>query len=89
MDITYAVNLLRSGVLQILAIAGPILAVGIGVGLIVAIFQATTSLQDQTLSIVPKIAAIIAALFILGPWIASVFVRFTVSLFQEISNMTP
>lgn len=87
MEVGYAVTLLRGAVLQILLIAGPILIVGMGVGLIVAIFQATTSIQDQTLSFIPKIAAIMLAVFLIGPWAANVFLRFVIDLFRQIPQM--
>ncbi len=62
MTIGFAVQLLRGGVLQTLLIAAPLLLIGMVVGLIISILQATTSIQEQTLSFVPKIAAILGAL---------------------------
>ncbi len=87
MDFGYAVDLMRTGVLNIIISAGPVLLVGMSVGLIVAIFQATTSIQEQTLSFVPKIAAVLLVLLLLGPWIAQNFVRYTTALFQQIPAM--
>ena len=84
MDFGYAVELLRNGVLQIIISAGPVLIIGMSIGLIVAVFQATTSIQEQTLSFVPKIAAVLAVLLLLGPWIAQNFIRYTTILFQQI-----
>ena len=57
------------------------------VGLIISIFQATTSIQEQTLSFVPKIAAILGALILLGPWIMASMVQFTVRLFGRIPEL--
>jgi flagellar biosynthetic protein FliQ len=87
MTIGFAVQLLRGGVLQTLLIAAPLLAIGMVVGLIVSIFQATTSIQEQTLSFVPKIAAILGALILLGPWIMTSMVQFTVRLFARIPEL--
>ena len=87
MSIGSAVNLLRSGVLQALMIAAPMLLVGMVVGLIVSIFQATTSIQEQTLTFVPKIAAILGALILFGPWIIGSMMAFTLRLFGRISDM--
>jgi flagellar biosynthetic protein FliQ len=67
--------------------AAPILGIGMGVGLVVAIFQATTSIQDQTLSFIPKIAAILFAVVLFGPWMIQTLLRFTESLFEQIPNM--
>ena len=87
MSLGLAINLIRGGVLQTLLIAAPILLVGLGVGLIVSIFQATTSLQEQTLTFVPKIAAILGALIIFGPWMFNSLVQFTLRLFERIPDM--
>ncbi len=83
-----AVSLLRGGVLQTLMIAAPILLVGMLVGLIIAILQATTSIQEQTLTFVPKIAAILGAIFLFGPWIVTSMVQFTIRIFERIPNIT-
>jgi flagellar biosynthetic protein FliQ len=87
MTIGFAVQLLRGGVLQTLLIAAPLLLIGMVVGLIISIFQATTSIQEQTLSFVPKIAAILGALVLLGPWIMASMVQFTVRLFARIPEL--
>jgi flagellar biosynthetic protein FliQ len=85
--IGFAVQLLRGGVLETLLIAAPLLLIGMVVGLIISIFQATTSIQEQTLSFVPKIAAILGALVLLGPWIMASMVQFTVRLFARIPEL--
>jgi flagellar biosynthetic protein FliQ len=87
MDVGFAINIIRTGVLQILLMAAPVLGVGMGVGLIVAIFQATTSIQDQTLSFIPKIAAILGALIIFGPWMIQTILRYTRDLMEQIPAM--
>ncbi len=87
MNLGFAINLFRGGVLQVMLMAAPILLVGMGVGLIVSIFQATTSLQEQTLTFVPKIAAILGSLIVFGPWIIGSLVRFTIALFERIPEL--
>jgi flagellar biosynthetic protein FliQ len=87
MNISEAVNLLRGGVMQTLLIAAPLLLIAMVVGLIISIFQATTSIQEQTLTFVPKIAAILGALILFGPWILASMVQFTVRLFGKIPGM--
>jgi flagellar biosynthetic protein FliQ len=54
------------------------------VGFMVSLFQATTQIQEQTLSYVPKLVAVFVTLMIMGPWILSQAVRFTVVLFESI-----
>jgi flagellar biosynthetic protein FliQ len=57
------------------------------VGLIISIFQATTSIQEQTLTFVPKIAAILGSLIVFGPWIFSSMVQFTIRLLNSMPNL--
>jgi flagellar biosynthetic protein FliQ len=87
MDLGMAVGIIRSGILNILILAAPVLLIGMGVGLLVSVFQATTSIQEQTLSFIPKIAAILAALFIFGPWMLSRLTQYTIQIFQQIPDM--
>ncbi len=87
MDLGTATAILRSAILQILMLAAPVLLIGMGVGLVVSVFQATTSIQEQTLTFVPKIAAILLAIFVFGPWMISTLAQFTVRIFQTIPEM--
>jgi len=86
-SIGFAINLVRGGVLQALMMAAPLLLVGMLVGLIISVFQATTSIQEQTLTFVPKIAAILGALILFGPWIIASMVQFTLRLFGRIPEL--
>jgi flagellar biosynthetic protein FliQ len=79
--------LLRGGILQVLILAGPILFSALIVGLVVAIFQATTSIQEQTLTFVPKIFAILLVLAFLGGWMFSSLGDYTIELFRMIPDM--
>lgn len=67
-----------------LLIGGPVLGVGLLVGLIVSIFQATTHIQEQTLVFIPKIIAVFTALVLLGPWIVKILVDYVTRLFSSI-----
>jgi flagellar biosynthetic protein FliQ len=79
--------LLRGGIFQVLILAGPILGSALIVGLVVAIFQATTSIQEQTLTFVPKIIAILVVLAFLGGWMFSSLRDYTIALFRMIPDM--
>ena len=57
------------------------------VGFIVSVFQATTQIQEQTLSYVPKLAAVFMTLAIMGPWILAQTVKFTVVIFDSIATV--
>ncbi len=76
---------MRTSILQILLLSGPLLIVGVVVGLIISIFQATTSIQEQTLTFVPKIVAIFVTVMFLGPWMMASIINFTQSIFTQIS----
>ncbi len=88
MSIGDLVSLLRSGVLQIVIMSAPILFAALIVGLVVAIFQATTSIQEQTLTFVPKILAILGMLALLGPWMFASMREYTINLFNLIPMIT-
>lgn len=81
------VTLMREGILIILMLSAPILLAALLVGLIVAIFQATTSIQEQTLTFVPKILTILGMLALLGSWIFSVLQGYFISLMNLIPNL--
>jgi len=65
----------------------PILLSGLIVGLVISILQATTSIQEQTLTFVPKIIAIIIALVIFGPWMSQIIRDFSLDVFELIPEM--
>ena len=87
MSIGEVTTLLRSGILQILFMASPLLITALVVGLVVAILQATTSIQEQTLTFVPKVFAILLILGFLGGWMFSSLADFTERLFRMIPEM--
>jgi flagellar biosynthetic protein FliQ len=87
MDLGNAVQIVRSGIFHILIVSAPALVTGVVVGLIVSIIQATTSIQEQTLTFVPKIAAILMAIFVMGPWMIRVLVQFARNIFEQIPQM--
>ena len=87
MSLGEATSLLRQGIFEVLMIASPLLLSALIVGLIVAILQATTSIQEQTLTFVPKIFAILLMLAFLGGWMFSSMREYTVQLFMKIPEM--
>ncbi|MFC4768799.1 flagellar biosynthesis protein FliQ [Effusibacillus consociatus] len=60
-----------------LKISAPVLILGLVVGLLVSILQATTQVQEQSLAFIPKILAVIVALAVFGPWMLTVILDFT------------
>ncbi|MFT7287177.1 MAG: flagellar biosynthetic protein FliQ [Halieaceae bacterium] len=68
-------------------LAGPLLASALGVGLMIGIFQAATQIQEMTLSFIPKLLALVVALFVAGPWMLQLIVSFTRRLYMDIPAM--
>jgi len=87
MSIGYASMIMRDGIFQVLIIAAPVLLIGMTIGLIISIFQATTSIQEQTLTFVPKIIAIFLSLAFFGPWMFTSMREFTLNIFRLIPEM--
>mgnify|MGYP003411957866 FL=1 len=79
--------LIRDGVFLVLKLSSPILIAALVVGLIVAIIQAVTSIQEQTLTFVPKLLVILIALVLLGSWMFASLRSYTVNLFEMIPDM--
>jgi flagellar biosynthesis protein FliQ len=75
------IDLGREAVLLTLVLASPVLLVGLVVALVVSVFQAATQVQDPTVSFIPKIAAMLAAGLVCGPWILARLVEFSRSVF--------
>ena len=87
MALSTIISLVQNAIFQVLIMAAPVLLIGMGVGLIVSIFQATTSIQEQTLTFVPKIAAILLAIVFFGPWMISSMREYTIRIFSLISEI--
>lgn len=84
----FIVSLLRSSIIQTLSIAAPVLLTSMLIGLIISIFQAVTSIQDQTLTFVPKIVAILTMIGLFGAWMMNSMANFTTNLFGLIPSIT-
>ncbi|WP_288804934.1 flagellar biosynthesis protein FliQ [uncultured Treponema sp.] len=87
MSIGTIVNVMRSGIFQIFILILPVLGAALIIGLIVAIFQATTSIQEQTLTFLPKLIVILLVLALLSGWMFSELRDYTVKLFEMIPEL--
>lgn len=85
-DVT-VITIMRESLMVILIVSAPLLGVGMLVGLVISIFQTTTSIQEQTLTFVPKIVAIFAVLIILGSWMIRTLVNYTNHIFLMIEKL--
>ncbi|AND85272.1 flagellar biosynthesis protein FliQ [Clostridium tyrobutyricum] len=82
------IGIIKDAVQTGLIVGAPILAVSIIVGLIISIFQATTQIQEQTLTFVPKLIAIAVVGLITGSWMLHQLVNFTQRIFTYIAQIT-
>ncbi|MBC7765147.1 MAG: flagellar biosynthesis protein FliQ [Hyphomonadaceae bacterium] len=78
----------RQALYVVILASAPILGVGLLVGLIISIFQATTQINDQTLVFVPKIIAVLLIILISGPWMMNLLIDYTLKLFNQINTFT-
>lgn len=79
------IRILREGLLLVLIVSAAPMAAGMLTGLVVSVLQATTQIQEQTLSFVPKILAIFLTLAVAGPWMLWQTVRFATAVFESIA----
>ena len=71
----------------VVLVAGPMLLAGMGVGLVISIFQAATQINEMTMTFVPKILAVFVVLIITLPWTIQQMTAFTEAMFNRIANM--
>jgi flagellar biosynthetic protein FliQ len=86
MSAEFIIGLAGRAMYIILMVSAPMLGLGLLVGLLVSIFQATTQIHEQTLAFIPKIIAVFIALLIFGPWILNMLVDFTTNLLGNLAN---
>ena len=82
MDVGNALDLGRGAFFMALTTSAPILLIGLAVGLTISVFQSVTQLQEQTLTFVPKIAAMVVAAAYFIPWIAIRMLNYTEQMFS-------
>ena len=82
MGLPQATDLVRETLILTLVISAPMLVIGMLVGIIISLFQAVTQIQEQTLTFVPKITAMIAAAIILMPWIGQRLLDYAATMFS-------
>ena len=70
----------------VLIVSGPLLLIALVVGLLVSIFQATTSIQEQTLAFVPKIVAVLVAIIFFGPWMISQLTSYVTDILNNLTR---
>jgi len=79
--------LAREAIALTLLLSGPLLIASLVVGLLVSIFQAATQIQEQTLTFVPKLVAILLTLLVLGGWMMNTMIAYTTDLFGNLGRL--
>jgi flagellar biosynthetic protein FliQ len=87
MNQDFAVQVMYQGILTLLMVSLPVVGVGLLVGFMVSLFQAVTQIQEQTLTFVPKVISVLLMVAFTSPWIISMMVDFTTTLWSNIPNM--
>jgi flagellar biosynthetic protein FliQ len=82
-----AIELLKNMMLQAVALAAPILLTGMVIGLGISLFQAVTSVHEQTLSFVPKALGVVGLLVMLLPWLVRTLIEYTTAVIEKMPQM--
>ncbi len=77
----------EDALLLIVYLAAPLLLSALFVGLLVGVLQAVTQIQEQTLSFIPKLMALVVALVLMGPWLLQLWITFTQELYMQIPSL--
>lgn len=85
MNETDVVEIAQSALWVVLLASGPVMAAGLFVGLIIALFQALTTIQEMTLTFVPKIIVIFVAIVVFLPFMMTTVIEYSITLFDRIS----
>jgi flagellar biosynthetic protein FliQ len=88
MTVDDVTTIVSSGLFLVIKVSGPILMISLIIGLIISIFQTVTSIQEQTLTFVPKIMCTFIGIIILGNWMANELVGFMTELWTNFSLYT-
>ena len=84
---TFVIHLAREALFMVLVLAGPAMLAALIIGLVISVLQATTQIQDQMLSLVPKIVGVFIVLLVLGSWLLNSAINFTINLYSQIPNL--
>jgi len=87
MDPGFAIELLKTMVFHAVALAAPVLLTGMVIGLGVSLFQAVTSIHEQTLTFVPKALGVIGVLLLLLPWMLRTLIEFATAVIEKMPQM--
>jgi len=87
MNQDFAVQVLYQGITTIILVSLPSVGVGLLVGFMISLFQAVTQIQEQTLTFVPKVVSVLLVIAFTSPWVISMLIAFTTTLWGAIPSM--
>jgi flagellar biosynthesis protein FliQ len=87
MNPEFAAELLKTMMFQAIALSAPILLTAMAVGLAISLFQAVTSISEQTLTFVPKALTVVAVIVLILPWMLRTLMEFTAALIEKMPQM--
>jgi flagellar biosynthetic protein FliQ len=87
MNPEFAIELVKTLMFQAVALAAPVLITAMVVGLAISLFQAVTTIHEQTLTFVPKALAVVGVLVLLLPWVMRSLLEFTTAVLEKIPQM--
>lgn len=87
MDQGTVIDIAQQALKTVIYVSAPMLLLSLVVGLVISIFQATTQIQEQTLSFVPKIVAVIAGIAMFGAWMLRMLIEYTDSIFMNLNHL--
>jgi flagellar biosynthetic protein FliQ len=82
-----AIEIGKNALYMVMLISAPPLGLGLLVGVLISIFQATTQIQEQTLAFIPKIVAVFVSILLFGSWMLSLLLDYTQNLFLAIPQI--
>jgi flagellar biosynthetic protein FliQ len=77
----------HNALMTMVYLAGPVLIAAMMVGIVVSVFQAITQINEQTLTFIPKMVAVILVLVVMGPWMLRVMQEYAISIFGGVGDM--
>ncbi|HHT01268.1 MAG TPA: flagellar biosynthesis protein FliQ [Firmicutes bacterium] len=83
----FVLNLAQEALTTALLLAAPVLGLSLLVGITISLLQATTQIQEQTLTFIPKIVAVIAGVLLMGRWMLNTLLEFTTEIFQMVGTV--
>lgn len=89
MTVEMAVDMIRQMITMAIMLISPLMLTAIGIGLAVSLFQSITSIQEQTLTFVPKLLGLGLVIMLTAHWLINNLVEFTISFIQRMPDMAP